>query len=105
MEKKIGAYEARRQFGQVIQEVAAKGTLYIVERHGQPMAAVVPMYIVANWAREREKFFDQLQEIQRRANLSEDAATAIAAEAVAAVREEERAGRDRELAHPIEARP
>jgi prevent-host-death family protein len=105
MEKKIGAFEARRQFGQLIQDVATKGTFYIVERHGQPVAAVVPLQVVEKWRRDRERFFDQLHEIQQRANLSEEEATALVAEAVAAVRAEEAAHRANEFSPMVEAVP
>lgn len=41
MEKKIGAYEARRQFGNLINEVQYGGDTYVIERHGQAAAALV----------------------------------------------------------------
>jgi antitoxin (DNA-binding transcriptional repressor) of toxin-antitoxin stability system len=104
MEKTIGAYEARRQFGQITQDVAAKGTIYIVERHGQPVAAVVPMHIVESWHQEREQFFDQLEDIQRRANLSEQEAEALAAKAVAASRARVGTEPESEVAGAVEVR-
>ena len=45
MERTIGAFDARRQFGKVLNDVIAKGDQYVVERHGEPIAAVVPIHI------------------------------------------------------------
>ena len=35
MEGKIAAFDARRQFGKVLNQVATKGDHYVVERHGE----------------------------------------------------------------------
>lgn len=43
MEKTVCAFEARRQFGKILDAVAGKGDSVIVERHGEPAAAVVPI--------------------------------------------------------------
>ncbi|MBI2908969.1 MAG: type II toxin-antitoxin system Phd/YefM family antitoxin [Chloroflexi bacterium] len=89
MEKKIGAYEARRQLGRVLREVAGKDDMYIVEKNGEPVAAVVPMHMYEKWKKEREEFFDWMEEAAKRANMEPDEADRLAAEAVRAVREEE----------------
>jgi prevent-host-death family protein len=90
MERKIGAFEARRQFGKVLNEVVAKGDRYVVERHGEPVAAVVPIRLYEQWKRERDAFFDRMEAIAERANMSEDEAMALALEAQRAVRAERR---------------
>jgi prevent-host-death family protein len=41
--KAINAVKARENFGQMIDEVYYKGDLFIIERAGRPMAAVVPL--------------------------------------------------------------
>ncbi len=49
MEKKISAYEARRQLGNLINEVQYGGDTYIIERHGQPAAVLVSVDDYAAW--------------------------------------------------------
>ena len=60
MEKRIGAFEARRQLGKVLQDVIANGDQYLVERHGEAVAAVVPIEVYRQWKNARKAFFDRL---------------------------------------------
>ncbi|MCL4543668.1 MAG: type II toxin-antitoxin system Phd/YefM family antitoxin [Chloroflexi bacterium] len=69
MERTIGAFDARRQFGRVLNEVVAKGDCYVVERHGEPIAAAVPIQIYEQWERSREAFFDRMEAIGQRVHL------------------------------------
>lgn len=89
MEKSIAAFEVRRQLGKVLREVAARGDRYVVERHGEPVAAVVPIEVYEQWKRGRDEFFDRINAVSERANLTPEAADALAREAVAAVRHAE----------------
>ena len=86
MEKTIAAASARRQFGKVLDDVVAKGHNYVVERHGEQVAAVVPMDIYRQMKKEREKFFDKIRAAAERANLTPQEADKLAEEAVRAVR-------------------
>lgn len=86
MEKTVGAFEIRRNFGKVLQNVAARGDKYVVERHGEPVAAVVPMEVYEQWKRSRSRLMEQLRAAQERADLSPEEAEALAAEAVRAAR-------------------
>jgi prevent-host-death family protein len=86
MERSIGAFDVRRQFGKVLSDVVAKGDTYVVARHGEPIAAVVPIAVYEQWKRSREAFFDRLEATARRADLPEDKALALANDAVVAVR-------------------
>lgn len=86
MEKTIGAFEIRRQFGKILQEVAVKGDRVVVERHGEPIAAVVPMEVYQQWKRSRQAFFDQMRAVSERTNLTEGEADELATEAITAVR-------------------
>ncbi|HBQ29249.1 hypothetical protein DK28_0201700 [Peptococcaceae bacterium SCADC1_2_3] len=70
MEKIIGAFEARRQFGKILQEVVAKGSQFVVERHGEPVAVVVPVEVYNQWKKARSEFFDRLRAVSERANLT-----------------------------------
>ncbi len=49
MEKIIGAYEARRRFGQLIEEAFYKKDSFIIERAGRPMAVLVPIEDYQKW--------------------------------------------------------
>ena len=93
MEKKVAAFDARRQFGKVLNEVAAHGDRYVVERHGEPVAAIVPIEVYEQWKRARQAFFDQMREVSARANMDPEEGAALVAEAVAAVRAVEYAHR------------
>lgn len=86
MEKVVGAFEARRSFGRILQDVAARGDKIVVERHGQPIAAVVPISVYEQWKRRREAFFNRIEESARRANLSPEEADELVAEAIRSVR-------------------
>jgi prevent-host-death family protein len=86
MEKTVGAFEVRRSFGRILQEVAAKGDRVVVERHGEPIAAVVPIDVYNQWKRSRAEFFERMRRAAEQANLSLDDADQLAAEAVTAIR-------------------
>ena len=47
--KKINAMKARQNFGQVLEEAYYRGEIYIVERAGKPMAALVPLSQLKEW--------------------------------------------------------
>ncbi len=89
MEKVIPAFDARRQFGRLLNDVVARGDEYVVERHGEPVAAVVPIELYQQWKRRREAFFAHWEAVANRANIPEDEAMALTAEAVQAVRRAE----------------
>ena len=86
MDKVIAAFEARRSFGKVLQRVL-QGDKYVVERNGEPVAAVVPIEVYEQWKQSREAFFGKLRAIAEDANLPEDEADRLADEAVEAVRQ------------------
>ena len=41
--QRITALQARRNLGQILEEVYYRGSYYIIERAGRPMAAMVPV--------------------------------------------------------------
>ncbi|MBI2941131.1 MAG: type II toxin-antitoxin system Phd/YefM family antitoxin [Chloroflexi bacterium] len=86
MEKAVGAFEARRSFGKILQGVVSRGDRIVVERHGQPVAAVVPIQVYEQWKRRREAFFDQIEAAARRADLAADQADRLVDEAIQATR-------------------
>ncbi len=86
MEKIIGAFEARRQFGKILHEVITKGSQFVVERHGEPVAVVVPVELYDQWKKARSEFFDRLRAVSERANLTPQEADKLANKAVGEVR-------------------
>jgi len=82
MEKVVAAFEARRNFGKILNLVTSTGERFVVEKHGEPVAAVVPIKIYEQWKREREEFFAQMETIAQEVNLSPQDADRLAAEAV-----------------------
>ena len=85
MERTITALKARRNLGQLLEEVFYKGDHYIVERAGKPMAAVVPVTEYMQWKERRERFFAMIDAARER---SQDApAEEVEAEVEEAVRQ------------------
>lgn len=86
VDKKVGAFEARRQFGQILKEVEIKGGRFVVERHGEPVAAVVPIEIYEQWKKGKQEFFAQIRAAAETANFDEEEAEEVIAKAVKATR-------------------
>ena len=64
MRKTINAMRARGKLGQILEEVYYRGDHYVIERAGKPMAAVVPVEQYEQWRKEREAFFEAVEEIR-----------------------------------------
>lgn len=86
MKKKIGLAQARKEFSKVINNVQYQGESYIISRHGEDAAAIVPLQVYQNWIKQRENFFNSIREIQSSANLDPQQAKKLAKEAVAHTR-------------------
>ena len=82
MEKTLSAFEARRNFGKVLQDVVAKGDKIVVERHGEPVAVVVPLSVYEQWQCNRVRAYNALREIAEQVNMSPEEAEELAEEAV-----------------------
>lgn len=89
MEKTVGAFEARRQFGQILKQVSIKGESYVVEYHGEPVAAVVPLKIYDSWKQERAAFFKHMRATAERANVPYEEAIRLIEEAIQETRNEQ----------------
>jgi prevent-host-death family protein len=62
MEKTLGAYEARRRFGQLIEEAFYRRDHIIVERGGRPMVAIISIDDYKSWQRlTKERIFELLE--------------------------------------------
>jgi prevent-host-death family protein len=86
VEKTVSAYEIQRSFGEMLQDVVAHGDKFVVERHGTPVAVVVPVEVYEQWKQSQERFFETLRKAQGTADMSEADAEKLAAEAVKAAR-------------------
>ena len=95
VETTVSAFDARRKFGKVLDRVAGGRDSVIVERHGEPVAVVIPIAVYRQWQQQRDearaRFFERARQAAEHANLDPDEADALAAEAVAEVRAERRA--------------
>jgi len=90
MEKVVGAFEARRRFGQLIEEAFYKKDNFVVERSGRPMAVIVPIDAYRRWQRlAKERVFIMLEEVWRRAeNIPAEELEADVEQALANLRRE-----------------
>jgi prevent-host-death family protein len=86
LDKVASAYEIRRNFGKIMQNVLAKGERYFIQRHGETIAVVVPVEVYEQWQKGRERFFETLRTAQKNANLNPREAETLTAEAVTEVR-------------------
>lgn len=85
-DKKVGAFEARRNFGQMLKEIEIKGDRFVVERHGEPVAAVVPIVIYEQWKKARKEFFARIRASASTANLTEREVESVITKALKKVR-------------------
>ena len=86
--KEIGVTRAREEFSSIIKDVQYQSGVYIITRHGEKVAAIVPVQVYQVWKKQRKSFFDQIREIQEKTDLSPQEASQLSAGAVAAVRSE-----------------
>ena len=67
MEKNIGAFEARRKFGQLIEEAFYNKDAFIVQRSGRPMAVIISFDEYQKWrALVKERLFQMVDEVWQR---------------------------------------
>jgi prevent-host-death family protein len=66
MVKKINALKARKNLGQLLEEVYYRGDQYVIERAGRPMAAVVPIWQLEEHQKRQKKFFGLVEKTWER---------------------------------------
>ncbi len=87
MEKTINAVAARQRMGQLLEEAYYRGNVFIIERAGRPMAAVVPIEQYRQWQQRRDDFFAMIDQVQERTReVPPEELEAVIAEAVAAAK-------------------
>jgi len=64
--KRVTALKARKNLGQLLEEVYYKGDQYIIERAGRPMAAVVPVWQLEERRKRQDRFFQTVEELWKR---------------------------------------
>ncbi|QWR76005.1 type II toxin-antitoxin system Phd/YefM family antitoxin [Candidatus Magnetomonas plexicatena] len=94
MLKKISAMDARRQFGQLMDEVSVRQDDYIVERAGKPIVAIIPVrqyeQLQKNKEQDAEQFFKWVDNLREKTkDVDPEILEQEIAEAVAAVKREE----------------
>lgn len=91
MERTISAMTARKRLGQLLEEAYYRGNVFIIERAGRPMAAVVPLEQYRQWQQRRADFFAMIAQVQERTRqVPPEELEAALAEAVAAAKAAER---------------
>ena len=64
MEKTLTVTKARESFNNIVDDVENQGDKYIISRKGKPAIAIVPLTIYENWKRQRQRFFQLVDEVQ-----------------------------------------
>lgn len=64
MEQRLGITDARKILSKLVERVRFEGDSYIIERHGQPSAAIVPIEVYELWKRQRDEFFALVRRVQ-----------------------------------------
>lgn len=92
MEKTVSAHEARRRFGQLLEEAFYQKDHFVVERSGRPMAAIVPIDDYQKWQRlSKDRIFAALEAVwEQTQSVSEEELQADIDQALAMLRQEQR---------------
>lgn len=64
VEKTIGVTKAREEFRRIVDNVQYQGDKYVINRHGKPAVAVVPIQVYENWKLQRKRLFDLMRDVQ-----------------------------------------
>jgi hypothetical protein len=64
MVRKVSALKVGKSLGQLLEGVYHKGDQYVIERDGQPMAAVVPVWQLKEWQDRRARFFGMVDALR-----------------------------------------
>jgi prevent-host-death family protein len=64
MEKEVGVTKARDMLRTILDEVQYGGDKYVLSRHGEPAAAIVPLEVYENWKKQRQRLLELIREVQ-----------------------------------------
>ena len=101
MISKVSDLDARKRLGKMLEDVCYEGNQYVIERAGQPMAAVVPLWQLEEWRNRRDRFFSMVQDAwKRNRTRNPKALTKDVKDAIKAVRQPDRRHYHRASASP-----
>lgn len=63
MEKSIGVTKAREEFRRIVDQVQFRGDKYVINRHGKPAVALVPIQVYENWKQQRKRLLELIAEV------------------------------------------
>lgn len=63
MKRAITTQALKARIGDIVDEVRLRGDRYIIERRGKPVAALVPVSINDQYERNRERFFQLVEQV------------------------------------------
>jgi prevent-host-death family protein len=87
MLKKISAVKARKNFGQMMDQVALRGDDYIIERSGRPMAVMIPMDRYNQILQAQKKAKESLEKFWEKMDTADEEEIAqVVGEAISSVR-------------------
>jgi len=66
MPKTINSLEARRNLGQLLEEVFYKGEQFVIQKAGKPMAVIISPSEYEAYRKRREKDMSALDEIRKK---------------------------------------
>jgi prevent-host-death family protein len=66
MVRTVNILKMRKNLGQLLEQVDARGNQYVIEQGGRPMAAVVPVRQLKEWRARRDGFFAKIDAVRRR---------------------------------------
>lgn len=89
--KIVGAFEARKKFGEIIETVGYRGESVVVEKNGRPLVAIVPIKMLTVWEALRESVFDDMRQSAARVNKPDEEIDLLIDEAIQAARAERKA--------------
>lgn len=82
----VSAFTIRRNLGKYLDLAGYKQVSTIIEKNGEPLAAIVPISVLDESEQRRKDFFDAIRTIQTSINLSPEAADEQANQLVEIVR-------------------
>ena len=66
MVKTVNALRARKNLGELLEEVYYRGEEFVIERAGKPMAAVVPLSRLRGWKGARARVFGMVEKVWKK---------------------------------------
>jgi prevent-host-death family protein len=64
MNRNYGVTEAREKLKELVDQVQHQGESFVINRHGKPAAAIVPVKVYEYWKKQREELFNTIRKIQ-----------------------------------------